>query len=64
MIVEHGVEGLPGFLNPGCVILRFWKSSPDIANGAPRFPRLPQAPAKALCKAASLCEKHVHERMA
>jgi hypothetical protein len=34
------------------------------ATARPFFPRLPQAPLKALCKADGLCEKCVHEPLA
>lgn len=63
MILSNPLGLLPGFLNQSCAIQEFWKTGLDAALADPTFPRLPQATPKSLCKADSLCEDRVPDRM-
>jgi hypothetical protein len=63
MILRNPLGRLSGFLNRRCAIQEFWKSGLNAVSASPTFPRLPQATQKGLCKADSLCEERVLERI-
>jgi hypothetical protein len=63
MIVLEGVDQCAGFLNPGCAILRNWKSGSQASKAAPTFPRFPETTQISLCNAGDVCEKRVPKRV-